>query len=97
MEWRGTNIGEAWKKWWNDVRDEKLRNIPPLINWGIWLARNKRIFKDTSTAPSIIATKIVAIYSLLPTSLPTQAPQVIREEHINTWIFWSYFDGAYDT
>jgi len=67
-----------------------------IISWGIWLARNKGIFKEVSSSPSLIAAKCASIYSLLPSSDHTQTIRNIITEQIRHDIPWAYFDGASD-
>lgn len=42
--WQGANILEAWELWWSATHSPRIRNLPILICWSIWLQRNKLIF-----------------------------------------------------
>lgn len=75
---------------------KNIKNIPLIISSGICLARNKGIFKEVSSSPSLIAAKCASIFTLLPS---TDTPQSIRNiiaKHIRHDIPWAYFDGASD-
>jgi len=76
------------------VNDENNKNIPPLICWGAWLARNKAIYKYMSSTPALITSEIAAIYGLLPTKDTNYIPQIIVDEETNSQLPWTYFDGA---
>lgn len=34
------------ESWWNRAHPTKLRNLPVLIFWSIWIGRNKFIFQE---------------------------------------------------
>lgn len=65
-KWGNGNLDEVWSNWWNLYPNGNLRNLSPIICWGIWLARNRAIFKDQGTQPSVIAIQAVSIYSSIP-------------------------------
>lgn len=71
-----------------------LRNIPPLVCWGVWLTRNKSILRDNASSSSHIATYIVAIFSMMHSKVLVPTVQRIEVEEINQQIPWAYFDGA---
>lgn len=81
---------------WLENTDENYRNIPLIISWGIWLARNKGIFQDITTSPSVIAVECASIFSFLPSSDHNKFPTNISIEQINYDIPWAYFDGELD-
>lgn len=40
VRWEGEVMYNAWEYWWNHFHEKNLRNLSPIICWGIWLARN---------------------------------------------------------
>jgi len=44
LRWDGAHLSDAWQNWWNVATTQKIRNLPLLICWGIWLTRNHTIF-----------------------------------------------------
>jgi hypothetical protein len=56
----------AWKNWLQDPAHKKIKDLPFLISWGIWLARNSAIFKEKETIPEIIATTSLLILAHFP-------------------------------
>lgn len=92
--WDGESLEEAWKQWWDIIQNIMLRNIPPLLCWGVWLARNKSILRDNASSSSHIATYIVAIFSMMHSKVLVPTVQRIEVEEINQQIPWAYFDGA---
>lgn len=63
-----------------------LRNIPPLLCWGVWLTRNKSILRDNASSSSHIATYIVAIFSMMHSKVLVPTVQRIEVEEINQQI-----------
>lgn len=73
-----------------------MKNLPPIISWGIWLAQNRSIFQDMVPSHSPIAVESASIYALLPPPNPVKTPRLIREEQTRGGIPQAYFDGASD-
>lgn len=44
IEWVGENLPEVWDKWWKQYPEGNMWNLPPIICWGVWIARNWSIF-----------------------------------------------------
>ena len=94
IAWEGDNTSEAWHKWWHLNSIWKLRNLPPIICWGIWIARNRFIFQDKETTVESIAIQCTSIYSNIPDSEEERMPRQVREEQIKEGVPWAYFDEA---
>eukprot|EP00253_Pinus_taeda_P020147 PITA_20147 len=93
-KWEGENLSNAWEYWWAHYPEKNMRNLPPIISWGIWISRNGCIFKGKSTPVNVIAVQVSAIFSCLPepessSSSTQRADPVIREG-----IPYAFFDGA---
>lgn len=71
-----------------------MRNLPPIICWGVWIARNRSIFSDKETPVETIALQCTAILSNIPESEEKRNPKQIRAEQIKAGVPWAYFDGA---
>jgi len=94
ISWEGMSLAEVWQKWWNQISVKKLRNMPPIICWGIWIARNRNIFQEKETEAVSIAVQCLSIYSNIPNSEDEKEPQKVEEEQIKEGVPWAYFDGA---
>eukprot|EP00253_Pinus_taeda_P002842 PITA_02842 len=82
IQWEGQSLTEAWQNWWNQISDKKLRNMPPIICWGIWIARNRNIFQDKETEAVQIRVQCLSIYSNIPDSEDEKEPRKVEEEQI---------------
>ena len=85
---------DAWKYWSTSPLNLKLRALPLLYIWGIWLAKNKAIFLEKSSSPEEVAKQGLDILSYFPQTKDLLAPRFITEEQIGQDIPWAYFDGA---
>eukprot|EP00253_Pinus_taeda_P017420 PITA_17420 len=94
LEWEGSNVQEAWQKWWQSHPNGNLRNLPLIISWGIWIARNKSIFQDKSTPSAITASQSTAIFSCIPEPKEGQSQRIIPELQITKGIPWAFFYSA---
>eukprot|EP00253_Pinus_taeda_P036521 PITA_36521 len=94
FQWGNGNLEEAWSNWWQHYPNGNLRNLPPIICWGVWLARNRAIFQDQGTQPSFIAIQVVSIFSSIPEP-EEKRPQIQNKRvQIKDGIPWAFFDGA---
>eukprot|EP00253_Pinus_taeda_P020413 PITA_20413 len=64
--WAGGNMSEAWSNWWQQYPEGNMKNLPLIISWGVWLARNKSIFQDMEIPWTVTATLSVSIFSSIP-------------------------------
>lgn len=55
LRWEGENVINAWEYWWHHHVEGNLRNLSLIIFWGIWLARNRNIFREKSSPAELIA------------------------------------------
>eukprot|EP00253_Pinus_taeda_P027771 PITA_27771 len=94
FRWEGASIMAAWELWWNQNLGGNLRNLPPIISWGVWIARNKSIFQESSLSAEFIAIQSSTIYLSIPESEESSKNSQNREEQIRPNIPWAYFDGA---
>eukprot|EP00253_Pinus_taeda_P015506 PITA_15506 len=92
--WGGESVTVAWERWWNQNPGGNLRNLPPIISWGVWIARNKAIFQEVFIPTEAIAIQSSAIFLSIPEPEESRKKSQIREEHIRPNIPWAYFDGA---
>lgn len=91
--WQGNNIQEAWKAWCHDHRG-KARNLPLLVYWAIWIARNHSIFNLKDPHWPTILHHTIADYDLLPEDDNSAPPRTIIPESIDYTKPWAYFDGS---
>jgi hypothetical protein len=64
--WQGPSIEDSWKDWSASRSNENIKAIPLLIMWGVWLARNVTIFKDTISSLDHIVIHCLDILSHFP-------------------------------
>lgn len=94
INWRGYTTKKVWANWWSSVTPPKAKNLPLVITWEIWIARNRSIFRETAPHwPSIIA-RIIGNYSSLPKDLAASPAKNIIPESINHSQPWAYFGGS---
>lgn len=94
LKWEGVSLLAAWEYWWNHFSEKNLRNLPPIICWGIWIARNKSIFRDQNTPFEAIAIQSLAILASIPPAESSLKPPKFKIIHIREGIPWAFFDGA---
>eukprot|EP00253_Pinus_taeda_P026727 PITA_26727 len=66
VDWEGENVQEVWDKWWRNYPEGKMRNLPPVICWGIWIARNRSVFMEKETTTESIAILSTSILENIP-------------------------------
>jgi hypothetical protein len=89
-KWQGQTIEEAWKQWLQDPKNNNIKSLPLLINWGVWLSRNSSIFKEKSSIPELIAAQSLSILSHFPQGKDgSTIRQVTKEsvDHSRSWAF----------
>eukprot|EP00253_Pinus_taeda_P015021 PITA_15021 len=92
--WEGASLKATWESWWNQNMEGNLRNLPPIISWGVWIARNKAIFQEISLSVESIAIQCSAIYLCIPEPEESRKNSQNREEQIRPHMPWAYFDEA---
>lgn len=93
-EWGNGTLEEAWAKWWHNFPEGNMRNLPLIICWGVWIARNRCIFQDKRTPISVTAIQCVSIYSSIPDPEVKKSQVQIKDVNIKEGIPWAFFDGA---
>lgn len=91
--WLGQTITEAWLNWL-EQHSGKERNIPLLMCWAIWMARNRAIFDQKIPSWPTIVSHILADFVLIPDDPPPSPPRSISLELIDKSFPWAYFDGS---
>eukprot|EP00253_Pinus_taeda_P029860 PITA_29860 len=71
-----------------------LKNLPPIISWGVWIARNKATFQEVFIPAESIAIQSSAIFSSIPEPEESRNKPLNRAEQIRPNMPWAYFDGA---
>lgn len=68
--------------------------VPLIISWGIWIARNECIFKDSHRSVLEIVSKVVGLIVFFSDidALPHQC--LCSAVQIDENIPWAFFDGA---
>lgn len=94
MVCHGRTMEESFSLWWNTVGSKSLRMMSLIISWGIWIARNKCIFKNIRRSILEIVAKAVGLIVFFSDTdvLPRQrlCPTVKIDENIP----WAFFDGV---
>jgi hypothetical protein len=49
--WRGISIEEVWRNWSSGASKKTLRDLPLIVCYGVWLARNATIFQNRMVSP----------------------------------------------
>lgn len=81
--WQGESFHEAWINWWASAAPPKSRNLPLIICWALWVARNNLIFQNISPHwPSILA-RIMHDYNTILDEEVIHWPRSIVPESIN--------------
>ena len=68
--------------------------LPLLVIWGIWLARNKAIFKDIPSTPAITGALSVGFFNSFPIHIRAARERRTLEVEIDRTSPWAFFDGA---
>eukprot|EP00253_Pinus_taeda_P030442 PITA_30442 len=92
--WEGGDLIAAWEFWWYNYAEKNLRNLPPILCWGIWIARNRSIFNEKATPVEVIAIQSSAILASIPEPEGPSSPNHRKDILIKDGIPWAFFDGA---
>ena len=92
--WDGNSVSGAWDFWWRFFSRSKLKSLPLLITWGIWLARNGAIFKEKVSIPEIISAQVIGLYKALPEYIRAADQRRNLDLLIDKTHPWGFFDGA---
>jgi len=96
-EWNGTDIINAWIKWERRHKVSKNVNLPIIVNWSIWKARNRMIFGDKPIHWPLIEAGIITAFRELPDPPPPKIQQPNPPPLIDQGTPWAFFDGAANT
>eukprot|EP00253_Pinus_taeda_P006554 PITA_06554 len=92
--WQGPNIMEAWSL----LHTGKSNNMPLLVCWVIWIARNQVIFQNKAPHWPVILRHTIADYELLPEANPKNTIRTNRPLNLDKTKPCAFFDGfAQDT
>jgi hypothetical protein len=64
--WEGESIEEDFRTWCSKKETFKIRALPLNIAWGVWLARNLKLFEDKETLPLKCAVQAINILNAYP-------------------------------
>jgi len=91
--WQGHDILDAWSTWCQS-QNGKSRNMPFLVCWSLWIARNHSIFYHKIPHWPAILLHTIADYDLPPKEDSNAPPHTIIPENIDKSKPWAYFDGS---
>ena len=92
--WEGNSVNSALENWWRSVTHKKLKSLPLLVIWGIWLARNGAIFQDKEFVLEITSAQSVGIYKALPKYVRATDQRRNLDYELDKTHPWGFFDGA---
>eukprot|EP00253_Pinus_taeda_P004922 PITA_04922 len=92
--WAGPNLTEAWTDWAAQYKGSKMTNLPVIVIWHIWKARNRIIFQDCPVFGKLMEAEIIATYGELPEPPPPHVRHPHPPPRIDHATPWAYFDGA---
>ena len=72
--WESPSVSTACETWWLSTNPHKLRNLPILFCWGIWIARNRAIFHNPPLNWTSSVAHIISIYHMIPDDPPPPPP-----------------------
>lgn len=82
VDWEGENFPNVQDKLLRQYPEGNMRNLPPIICWGFWIARNRCIFLDKETSSESIALQCTSIFSNILETEEGRNLRQIREEQI---------------
>lgn len=92
--WEGADLNSAWEVWTQRHKGSKSINLPILVNWHIWKARNGHIFYNRPVHWLMIEAGIIAAFGELPDPPPPKERHPHPPPCIDTNTPWAFFDGA---
>eukprot|EP00253_Pinus_taeda_P035221 PITA_35221 len=91
-QWHGNNLPDAWDNWCHEHIGKSL-NLPLLVCWAIWIARNQAIFNLRAPHWPSITLHTVADYNLIPDVSQPAPSRSLRPLPIDKSMPWAFFDG----
>jgi hypothetical protein len=64
--WKGNSVEESWKDWLAQPMNRNIKNLPLILNRGVWMARNADIFCDKSSLPEPLVIQGLIILENFP-------------------------------
>ena len=94
VRWEGDSLEGDFLRWCSSGEPKALQALPPIISWGVWLARNLVTFNDQPQSLTVLEAKAIGIIVHFPQLKAIPSICLIRQEQINKEISWGYLDGA---
>jgi len=92
--WDGDTMDLALFAWSSDGRTSKIRALPLIISWGIWVVRNRYIFEEKWTAPEAVAAQCIGILQHFPQESASKPRRTVGPLVLDQTKPWAFFDGA---
>ena len=73
---------------------ESMVDLPLLVIWGVWIARNNWIFADKGCTPEITANVVGGILTAFPQHVKVKLQREILAVEIDKSLPWGFFDGV---
>jgi len=67
--WHGNSMEYCLRSWIQNPNRKEFKGLPLITSWGIWIARNMRIFEDIYIPPFQCASQEKTIFFLFQHSL----------------------------
>ena len=90
FNWQGATLIEAWTNWWqHSAHSPKLRSLPLIVAWEIWIGRNKQIFNYIPIDCDWICAASLATFRLIPEEIIRSKPSHETPEAIDHSWAWA--------
>ena len=92
--WNMTDIKLAWKAWTSGPFYSTFSTLPIFLVWGIWLARNKKLFYDILILAQVYAGCSFGIFKYFPLHIIHKPSRVNIAPIVDNSFPWVFIDGA---
>jgi len=92
--WNGGSMELTHKDWISDRDTARFRALPCILTWGIWIARNRYIFKNKWTEPDVVVVNSMGILQAFPQVSQNLTMCFVEALELDKSIPWAFFDGA---
>ena len=89
-----TDIKLDCKDWINGPYYSTLAALPVIIVWGIWLARNKKLYDGILIPAQVYAGRSFGIFKAFLMQNSHKPPRVISAPIMDDTFPWAFVDGA---